>query len=307
MYRIYQLFRVFWVQNTLACFVGGLIFFLAMLLIQASFTLWDQTKNYLDTYSLQILPHTNVALNKQALNGLLEEIQVHLPEVILEISQDESLTLKGLSLLGDSAWVAEQEGLIVPNQFIIGKYRTRPQKDYQLRLDKIASFGGVQRVDADLNLYDVMTQVKWVAPLGIGLCVALLLVLLFYLIQFVISQLMMVRQDEMALEYLLGASHAYQKAPYWGFIFLMIVSGLGVASVLWASWIHPNWFFIMGWVERLGFQQTNPVDSPLLFYARYPQWTLLIGFGLLAIVGILFQWVWRLQFKRLINQDATCL
>lgn len=301
-YRVYQLFRVFWVQNTLACCVGGAICFLLLTLTQFSIVFYKGIEGTLRSYYIQILPETEVAINPAAVAELTRTIEPLLPELILSSRRDDQLSFEYLNILGVSQEVAIQEGLEIPNHLIVGKLIGEPQAEFESRLQQVQALAGVKTVDADLNVLEFLSQLIWALPLVIGGMTLLLCILLFYLIQFIVSQLFMARHQELTLEYVLGATQHYQKSPFVGFILMICVSSLGIAFVGWVFGVYPHVDAVMGWIGRLGMHvQAGSARSLNL---HYPVMVGVFALSFVTLMMMVFGWVWRFHFGRIVRLES---
>ncbi len=282
-YRVYQLFRTFWVQNTLACFIGGALCLGLFLTVEMTLSLTQFVNRSQKAFYIQILPQTSDGI---VTNELLMDLRKQFPEIKFQ-ARRETKVLKGVATSLDvSQGMLDTES---PLMYIVGhpKHTEWLMSEMKNAIEAMKAHKLIFEVDAQIGYWALLTLYKRV---GWGGCIAICLgfiFFLYYIIQFILSQLIRVRRHELRLEYLLGATKVYQKRPYTLFIFFYMAVSLCIASMVWFLGFLP----LKGVWDHFGFLVTSINPNP---------GTLLV-FGLLfsGIVWSTFQWVWRYHFSNI--------
>jgi hypothetical protein len=328
-FRLYQLFRVFWLQNLLAMAVGGMICLLLFLVFQITLVSLECIQQTRDSFFVQVIPDLSLQGlgreksvptppvgqevpkgprsqdviqgggafedHSQLLGRIKDEILAQFPNAHIEIHQDGEVFSKLLaSLESDVGAPSLRQTLLAGFPSYLNIRLTDAAPDGWKRLEEVATrVKGVSSVQADRNLIEFLSSSRaWIAWI-LGTLSVFLGGCLFYILQFVLSQLVLARKQEIQLEYMLGATKSYQKAPYWIFACLFVSVSLIFAALAYGVWILPLWPGWLAGLEYMGFTlKMEGMAIPLIQGS--------VGFVLAFLGGVLF--LFHLSWEKQIHK-----
>lgn len=303
-FRLYQLFRTFWVQNTLACLLGGLICFGLLCIFQTSTLFMQALQETQDAFYVQILPDSpSTAIKPESDIGtapsvhalkIMYRLQKEFPNFQFERVIDPTLSQTLIAKADITSHVSDALKLQIPNTYIKLKFPLAHFAKVQSAIRKINQMPGIHSIQSDMNILETVQMGLHLIPLAATIGILFWVAFLFYVLQFVISQMIVMRREEIQLEYLLGATKGYQQLPYLFFILLFVIFSMGFAFMLWVFWVVPYVPQVMDWVRGLGFGHN------LDFQIHDPKTLFLFVLGFLGLVIVLFQFSWIYHFKRTI-------